>query len=51
MAGEVNLTLDLVSANPLQVLPGEAWHFQAWFRDANSSPTSNTSGAVAIEFR
>ena len=49
--GEVALTLDLLASSPLQVLAGETWHFQAWFRDENPLPTSNLSGAVAVEFR
>ena len=29
-------------------LPGETWYFQAWFRDADPTPTSNLTDAVAL---
>ena len=32
------------------ILPGDTWHFQLWFRDANPQITSNTSDAVAVTF-
>ncbi|MFT6833058.1 MAG: hypothetical protein ACJAZN_003239 [Planctomycetota bacterium] len=28
----------------------ESWNFQFWFRDANPTPTSNTTGAVRVLF-
>jgi hypothetical protein len=34
----------------VEVLPGETWCFQAWFRDANPGPTSNTTDGVAVTF-
>ncbi|MEM9381065.1 MAG: hypothetical protein AAGB93_14025 [Planctomycetota bacterium] len=33
-----------------QFVPGEAWVFQYWYRDANPGPTSNTTGAVRVTF-
>ncbi|MEM9379365.1 MAG: hypothetical protein AAGB93_05385 [Planctomycetota bacterium] len=31
--------------------PGETWYFQAWFRDANPTPTANFSDTVGVLFR
>lgn len=49
--GQLSFQLDLgqipVGANPL---PGDTWHFQFWFRDANPSPTSNTTNATTVTF-
>jgi hypothetical protein len=33
------------------VQPGDTWHFQFWFRDANPTPTSNTSAALRVDFQ
>ncbi|MCP3996605.1 MAG: hypothetical protein GY722_16340 [bacterium] len=30
--------------------PGDTWNFQMWYRDANPSPTSNTTNGVAVTF-
>jgi len=54
LAGEMTQTVD-VSAIPqpnvlVAAAAGETWRFQAWFRDANPSPTSNFTDAVAITF-
>ena len=32
------------------VWPGETWNFQAWYRDSNPGPTSNTTSALALIF-
>ena len=51
-AGTRSVAVDL-SGLPqgTQLLPGESWSFQLWFRDANPQPTSNTSDATAVLFR
>jgi len=33
------------------VQPGQTWSFQAWYRDANPTPTSNFTDVVAISFQ
>lgn len=33
---------------PVSALAGETWHFQAWYRDANPSATSNFTGSWAV---
>lgn len=45
-----NLTMPL-PAGPVPVLPGDTWYFQAWFRDANPTPTSNFTNAVSLTFQ
>lgn len=30
---------------------GETWHFQAWFRDSDPTPTANFSDSVSVTFR
>jgi hypothetical protein len=53
-AGSIALQIDLTSmpqpTGPVAVVPGETWHFQAWFRDAvGGSATSNfTNGMTAV---
>lgn len=32
------------------ILPGETWHFSAWFRDSNPGPTSNFADALSVLF-
>ena len=32
------------------VLPGDTWHFQCWYRDANPGVTSNFSDGLSITF-
>jgi hypothetical protein len=34
----------------MNVVAGDTWNFQAWFRDLNPGATSNTTDAVAITF-
>lgn len=52
--GQRRFSLDLTNTPtmtvPTQVLSGETWHWQAWFRDRNPGPTSNFSDAVSISF-
>ncbi|MFT7679088.1 MAG: hypothetical protein ACI8QC_003087 [Planctomycetota bacterium] len=36
--------------NNVTIQPGDSWIFQYWFRDANPTPTSNTSDAVVVTF-
>ena len=36
---------------PTQVVAGETWHFQCWYRDANPASTSNFTDALALTFR
>ena len=52
-AGTADLTIDptnLPLAGGTPIAPGETWHFQAWYRDANPQPTSNLTDAVAVRF-
>ena len=52
-AGTAELTIDptnLPLAGGTPIAPGETWHFQAWYRDANTQPTSNLTDAVAVRF-
>ena len=32
------------------IVPGDTWHFQAWFRDVNPTPTSNFTDGLSIEY-
>ena len=39
-------------APPLTIpIPGQTWNFQAWYRDANPTVTSNFTDAVGITFQ
>ncbi len=54
-SGRVVHDLDLgqipTSPLPTSVMPGDLWHFQAWYRDSvGGTPTSNTSLPLALEF-
>lgn len=54
--GTVTLDVDLgeipQSLAPRNVIAGETWRFQAWYRDSvNGIATSNLSGSLAVEFR
>ena len=54
-SGSLMLALDL-SSLPTSVgftaaLPGQTWNFQAWYRDANPTATSNFTDAVSITFQ
>ena len=51
-SGQATVAVDL-SALPtptstVQVLPGETWYFQLWYRDAVASGGSNFTDAVAV---
>ncbi len=37
-------------SGPISAQLGETWRFQAWYRDANPSATSNLTGSVAIGY-
>jgi hypothetical protein len=53
-AGSASLSIDLLAVpqptGAVAIQPGERWHFQMWFRDANPTPTSNTTSAVRVSF-
>ena len=52
--GQASIQINLASlpTNPAQaVLPGQTWHFQAWYRDSNPGPTSNFTDAVQVLFQ
>jgi beta-glucanase (GH16 family) len=46
----VQADLDLMPtpSGPVAVQSGESWHFQAWYRDANPTVTSNFTNAVVL---
>ena len=53
-AGAFEVTID-TTALPLpsgrtSVQSGESWYFQAWFRDANPGPTSNSTDGTCVRF-
>ena len=53
IAGQFQLTIGLTNlpTTPTQpALSGQTWRFQAWFRDANPTSTSNFSDAVEVTF-
>ncbi|MEZ6005045.1 MAG: S8 family serine peptidase [Planctomycetota bacterium] len=52
-AGTFVQTIDLtgMQVNPVQAVQvGETWHFQAWYRDQNPLPTSNSTSGLRILF-
>jgi hypothetical protein len=52
--GSFSLDVDMMNipANPaVAIIPGETWHFVAWFRDKNPNPTSNFTGGVLVLFQ
>jgi hypothetical protein len=54
--GSISLQIDLTSvpqpAGPVAVVPGETWHFQAWFRDTvGGSATSNFTNGLTAAFQ
>ena len=54
-AGSFSLSLDLTDlrtpTGSTSGAAGQTWYFQAWFRDANPSPTSNLTSALAVTLR
>lgn len=53
-AGASDLFLNLFpqGSSYVQVLPGETWYLQMWYRDLSSGAlTSNTTDAIAVSFR
>jgi hypothetical protein len=53
-AGSISLSIDLLDvpqpSGPVEIQSGERWQFQMWYRDANPTPTSNTTSAVRVLF-
>ena len=48
---QIQVDLQAIPANPtVAVMPGDTWHFQAWFRDFQLIQVSNFTDAVAITF-
>lgn len=45
---QVDLTALPTPTGPVSAMPGERWHFQFWYRDANPNPTSNLTPAMWI---
>lgn len=54
LGGTCGATIDLTALpqplGPAAVSAGETWNFQAWYRDAVPTPTSNFSSACSIQF-
>jgi hypothetical protein len=54
VTGAFSLVIDLQTmpqpSGSVAVQAGETWHFQAWYRDANPSPTSNFTDAFSVTF-
>jgi hypothetical protein len=46
----VNLATMPTPTGPVSVQPGQTFNFQAWYRDANPTSTSNFTDAIAITF-
>ncbi|MEM1451403.1 MAG: VCBS repeat-containing protein [Planctomycetota bacterium] len=46
----VNLSAMPTPNGPALALPGSTWTFQAWYRDANPTSTSNFTDAVVLTF-
>lgn len=49
-SGSMTLEVDTLEFNGTPVLAGDTWNFQAWYRDENPGPTSNTTQAVSVDF-
>ncbi|MEM8711452.1 MAG: hypothetical protein AAGG01_10905, partial [Planctomycetota bacterium] len=55
-AGEISLDVDLTMVPQpngfVSVLPGQAWNFQAWYRDSSpAGPTSNFTNGLEVTFQ
>ena len=54
-AGEFSLQLDLTDiptpGGQVAIQAGETWYWQAWFRDANPSSTSNFTDGLCVTFQ
>ena len=54
LSGVIDLQLDLTSIptplGPIQVMAGETWHFQCWYRDVSPSSSSNFSDGLTVRF-
>ncbi|MEM6674734.1 MAG: hypothetical protein AAF726_17945 [Planctomycetota bacterium] len=50
IAIQVDLTAIPQATGTVAAVAGDTWNFQAWFRDANPSITSNFSDALSITF-
>ncbi|MDF1838828.1 MAG: FG-GAP repeat protein, partial [Planctomycetota bacterium] len=50
IASQIDLTQIPLPSGPVQVAPGETWHFQCWYRDRNPGPTSNFTSALSVSF-
>jgi len=50
----IELAIDLTDlpqpTGSASALPGESWHFQLWYRDANPTSTSNLSSGLRLTF-
>ncbi|QDV05228.1 hypothetical protein Poly30_07240 [Planctomycetes bacterium Poly30] len=53
--GSISISVDLVNLPQpnglVSVMPGETWNFQAWYRDANPTSTSNLTDAISVTFQ
>ena len=53
--GQIVLSIDLAAvptpSGLANVIAGETWNFQAWYRDSNPGSTSNFTDAVSVTFR
>ena len=53
--GAFSIIIDLTSVpqptGSVSVIGGQTWNFQAWYRDANPTVTSNFTDAVSVSFQ
>ncbi len=53
--GAATLPIDLagtpIPTGVVSISAGQTWNFQAWYRDANPTPTSNFTDAVSVLFQ
>jgi len=54
LTGSFSLAINLYAvpqpSGPVQIQPGETWHFQAWHRDVNPTLTSNFTNGLSLLF-